>query len=70
MWLMYLHFHLLLCILYLRAGADGPAGGAQPLHLALHHSLSLVASCVTPSTSSLLRAARVTAASSLEEEKR
>lgn len=66
MWLVCLHLHLLLCSLHLIPRAEGPAGLAKPLHLALHHGLSLVASSMTLSTSSLLRAAGVTAVPSLE----
>ncbi|TNN57663.1 hypothetical protein EYF80_032125 [Liparis tanakae] len=58
------------CGLHLHARAEGPAGLARPLHLAVRRGPSLVASCVTSSTRSLLRAAGVTAAPSLERNRR
>lgn len=57
--------HFLQGTLYLDAGAEGRAGLVRGLHLRLHHSLSLD----TPDTFSLCRAAGVTAAPFLEEER-
>lgn len=57
--------HVLQHTLYLDAGADGRAGLVRALHLRLHHSLSLD----TSHTFSLCRAAGVTAAPFLEEER-
>lgn len=59
-----LHRYLLQCRLHLSAVAEGPVELAEPLNLALHHSLSLVRRSSTPG---VLGAAGVTATPSLKE---
>lgn len=63
---MRLHLHLLQRRLHLDAGAEGSAGPARPLRLALDHGLNLVVSTQAQALApSLVGAARVAAGPSL-----